>query len=123
MSLAATKDHSRVSDEGKKIGHTMSRLADAGVVFLSANDEPDTRCKTCAYRSGTIPNGCLQTQMDAMKATLEGVAFQCHHVAKGKDKPLCHGWYASRVFLRISGAPMNQKTPWDFSPPDERTKQ
>lgn len=117
--MNSTTDHSRVSAEGKKLGDVMARMADAGALFLAADGEPDVRCKTCAYRSGTVPNGCLQTQMDATKATSEGVPFQCHHVKKGQRKPICHGWYAARVFMSRSGMPMNLKAPWEFSPPDE----
>lgn len=117
--MKATKDHGRVSAEGINIGSSLARMADAGAASLAADDEPDTRCKTCAYRKGTVPNGCLQTQMDAMKATMEGQPFGCHHGKKGERRPTCHGWVATRVFLRDRNLPMHTPVPWPFSPPDE----
>lgn len=117
--MNATQDHRRVCPDGIKIGGITARAAEAGVKLLINHGEPDTRCKTCAFRTGTVPNGCYQTQLDALKATSEGVTFYCHHAKKGEQKPICHGWYASRVFMRQAGMDMNIKAPWDFSSNDE----
>ena len=116
-----TKDHKRVSPEGRAAGQQMARMAAKGVQLLASEGEPDERCKTCAFTAGTVPNGCLQTQMDALKATVEGVPFLCHQANKAGEP--CWGWYASRVALRrasqISGNPLPvQSCPWNFSPPD-----
>lgn len=118
-------DHHRVSPEGRATGAVMARLADAECASL-ANDhgEPDERCKSCAFTSGTVPNGCAQTQLDAVKAVVEGVPFMCHshQSAAGHYTRICHGWFAVRRVInraRAAGAPLPDAAPWDFSPPDE----
>lgn len=118
-----THDHSRVSPEGRALGAQMARLADKACVALAALGEPDDRCKSCAFRAGTVPNGCLQTQMDVMKAVVENVPFHCHqHDRKGSA---CHGWLAAQASImraeELRGQPRPYATvPWDFSPPDEQ---
>jgi len=117
-----TKDHKRVSAEGRALGATMARLADKACSQLVALDEPDDRCKSCAFTAGTVPNGCLQTQMDVAKAVVENVPFLCHQ-ADRKGWP-CHGWYAVRAVIneteKAKGPLLDQvgPCPWDFSPPD-----
>lgn len=103
-------NHHRVSPEGQRCGHELARVAEKAVAILVAEGEPDERCKTCAFREGTVPNGCIQTQADALKAVMEGVPFTCH-VNKGWP---CHGWYA----LRVAANGRKVEVPWDFSPPD-----
>ncbi len=103
-------DHHRVTPEGKQCGEQVARLTEKGIAKLVTEGEPDERCKTCAFRAGTVPNGCPQTQADVMKCVLEAVPFYCHQ-RKGE---LCHGWYAARVAL---GGKIC-RVPWDFSPPD-----
>lgn len=103
-------DHSRVSPEGKAAGKEMSRFAEMSVAILELEGEPDDRCKTCAFREGTVPNGCIQTQADAMKAVAEGVPFTCHQ----RPGWPCHGWYAIRTQMKGK----KRKMPWPFSPPD-----
>lgn len=121
--MKEAKDHSRVSPEGKRMGAEMAKLADAENKALQAVDEPDERCKTCAFTAGTVPNGCLQTQMDALKAVVENVPFMCHaHKDKaGNYDRICHGWFlVSRIAKRYEKAKGElPKVDWDFSPPDE----
>lgn len=62
-----TKDHSRVSPEGRAIGAQWVRMVEPIIAHLVAEGEPDERCKSCAFRLGTVPNGCLQTQMTFSK--------------------------------------------------------
>lgn len=118
-----THDHSRVSPEGRAVGEQMARLADKACATLAAEGHvADDRCKSCAFRAGTVPNGCLQTQMDAMKAVVEDVPFLCHQ--KDRKGSICHGWFAAEVALmraeQARGQPRPVATvPWDFSPPDE----
>lgn len=115
-------NHSRVTPEGLAIGAQLAKISDKGCQVLAAEGEPDDRCRSCAFVSGTVPNGCLQTQMDAMKATVEGVPFMCH---QGDRRGLaCHGWYGARVAVhraeQARGTPLPATScPWDFSPPDE----
>lgn len=123
--MKEARDHSRVSKEGKNCGAVMSALADKGALILAAEGEPDERCKTCAFTSGTVPNGCIQTQMDAMKSVIEKVPFYCHaKFHENGSRRLCHGWYAANVAVgrveQSSGEvfPID-KCPWEFSPPDD----
>ncbi len=112
-----TKDHSRVSPQGLAMGMKMANRVEPIIQHLAAEGEPDERCKSCAFRAGTVPNGCLQTQMDALKATLEQTPFRCHvdHYPNGEHK-LCAGWLATQW-----GAAYRPvvKCPWEFSPPDD----
>lgn len=115
-----TKNHSRVTPEGRLAGFNMARLVEPAVQTLAHDGEPDERCKSCAGTYGTVPNGCLQTMLDFTKAVCEGVPFLCHQ-ADRKGMP-CHAWYAARVAIRDAnkrhGKPLTIKAPWDFSPPD-----
>ena len=115
-----TRDHSRVTPEGRALGEQMVRMTEPTIRSLERDGEPDERCKSCAFRAGTVPNGCHQTQMDALKAVVDGVPFLCHQADK-KGWP-CHGWYAARVAIRRAqearGAALAVTCPWDFSPPD-----
>ena len=119
---APTRDHSRVSPEGRAMGAQMVRMTEPWIAELARNGEPDERCKSCAFRAGTVPNGCLQTQMDALKAVVERVPFLCHQ--HGRQRMPCHGWFAAQVAIRqteaVKGPMPITKAPWDFSPPDER---
>ena len=106
------------------MGKMLSKLADAECAALVANhDEPDERCKTCAFTAGTVPNGCIQTQSDATKAVIEDVPFMCHSHkdARGNYDRICHGWFAVRRIVdrkeKADGKKM-EPVPWAFSPPD-----
>jgi hypothetical protein len=58
------------------------------------------RCNDCAFRAGTLPNGCEVTLADAIKCAFEGQVFFCH---KGKaDKP-CMGWLTLQSTKLIGG--------------------
>ena len=116
-----TKDHKRVSPKGRALGLQMASLAGRAVAALAARDgESDERCKSCAFTHGTVPNGCLQTQMDVMKAVIEKTPFNCHQ-ADRKGWP-CHGWYAVTAVISetetVKGPLPVPECPWDFSPPD-----
>lgn len=118
----ATKDHSRVSPQGRALGETTARIADGGVRSLEAGGEPDERCRSCAFRAGTVPNGCLQTQMDALKAVVEGVPFVCHQADRRGE--ICWGWHAARnamaeaEMLHGRRPEALRSCPWEFSKPD-----
>lgn len=99
-----TKDHSRVTPQGRAMGKSAARLADLGCQRLQAMGLDDVTapklraemCKTCACRLGSVPNGCLQTQMDFLKAAAEGRPFLCHAPMDGK---ICTGWLRARAEL------------------------
>lgn len=113
-------DHKRVTPEGRVLGAQTARLADNAAAHLARIGEADERCKSCAFRAGTVPNGCLQTQADVVKCLVERVPFGCHQPAGG----ICHGWYAAQVLMRAKEKATGQSRPnltcpWEFSPPDE----
>lgn len=105
-------DHHRVTPEGRAAGEQHAQLAEKAIARLDG--ELDDRCKTCAFRAGTVPNGCLQTQLDALKCVVEKKPFMCHHDLRMP----CFGWYAVSVALK-GKIPAGATVPWDMSPPDE----
>ncbi|MGL4576588.1 MAG: hypothetical protein ACRCV9_17510 [Burkholderiaceae bacterium] len=120
---------SRVTPEGLAMGKSAARLAELGrarlvEMGLDSVKGPrlrDEMCKTCACRLGTVPNGCLQTQMDFLKAAAEGKPFQCHAPLDGT---LCAGWVRARAELVASPLPapaMALIAKWDYSPPDDES--
>ena len=117
-SAALKPHHSRMTPEGMALGEQVVRLTEPGIRRLARDGEPDERCTSCAFRLGTVPNGCPQTQMDALKAVMEGVLFRCH-MSPGMQM-LCHGWYAARteVVQQAKAGVEPIACPWEFSPPD-----
>lgn len=97
---------------GKALGAILVKFCEPGIAELEAAGEPDERCKSCAFRLGTFPNGCLTTVQDAIKSVAEPKLFQCHQTDR-KGKP-CHGWYASRVARRVAGI-ADAVCPWPYS--------
>ena len=114
---AMRPQHPRCTPEGEALGAQLVRLTAPVIARLVREGEPDVRCASCAFRVGTVPNGCPQTTMDALKASMEGVPFYCH-MSPAMSTP-CHGWYAARVVLREKSAqgitPI--PCPWPFSQP------
>lgn len=110
-------DHKRVTPEGRAAGEQLTRLIEPWVAKLVAEGEPDERCRSCAFRAGTVPNGCTQTMADVFKCVIEQKPFYCHveKYADGSQK-ICHGWFAARW---ATGDKPPGQVPWDFSPPDE----
>lgn len=110
-------DHHRVSPEGAALGAQMARLYDIAERQLGAYADEGERCKSCAFRAGTVPNGCAQTQLDISKCSAEGIPFYCHQ-HRGE---LCHGWVTVRLGLGgiLQGmAPLTRDT--KLSPPDSQ---
>jgi uncharacterized Zn-binding protein involved in type VI secretion len=119
--MREASDHSRVTPEGKAMGFEMVRLTEPIIAELERKGVPDERCKSCAFRLGTVPNGCPQTQMDALKAVVEGGKFDCHqHDRRGT---FCFGWAAARASVArasvAKGVSPFGTCPWDYSPPDD----
>jgi len=111
------QEHHRITPEGKAIGEQMVRLNAKTLALAVSKGIEDERCISCAFRPGTVPNGCSQTQMDALKAVMEGVPFMCH-ASKPANSEYCFGWIIARAALAKSGASKTTKMPWDFSPED-----
>lgn len=104
----------RPTPEGRALGEQLARFADAADVEQRKQfPNMEERCITCAFRKGTLPNGCPETVMDALKCVLEGVDFICHHSPKdanGAHTGICMGW-----FLLSSQRTELLKAPWPFS--------
>lgn len=99
----------RPTPEGRMVGRELARLADqAEAESLKKFPKSRVRCRTCAFRAGTIPNGCVSTVMDAMKCVMEQKEFLCH-----EDMPHpCMGWVE---FANVSQHLPPIQTPWEFS--------
>lgn len=95
-------------DKGRMLGRELARMADRAEAE-SVKNFPNTkvRCKTCAFRGGTVPNGTLLTVMDALKCAMEQKPFLCH-----EDLPNpCMGWIEAANVCQRNPIP----TPWEFS--------
>lgn len=95
----------RPTPEGRELGAELARLTDAALAQTRAECPafPDDRCQSCAYRGGTVPNGCLPTVMDALYSTLNREPFHCHQEfdAAGQPVQICKGWLISLVGLDL----------------------
>lgn len=124
------KDHSRVCETGKKLGKLTARmvelgrmqLASQGLLNINMRFMRDEMCTTCACRRSTVPNGCLQTQMDFLKAVIDGKKFLCHAPLDGK---MCAGYIAARAHYVANPLPaqiVTMVSEWEYSPPDSASK-
>lgn len=85
----------RPSELGYQLGHELARLTDCEEVAAQQRfPRHRERCKTCAFRAGTVPNGCEATVMDALKCIVEKVPFYCHEQVDAEKEPtmLCAGY-------------------------------
>ena len=119
--------HPRVTPEGQTMGRNATKLAAlgakrleaAGLAGMKAPRLREAMCKTCACQPGSVPNGCLQTQMDFLKSAVEGLPFLCHSPHDGR---MCAGWVQARAELVARPLPPEATAliaKWKFSPPDE----
>lgn len=124
-------EHNRVTKMGRAMGGISAQLAELGHKRLEewglqAVKAPRLRegmCKTCACQPGSVPNGCLQTQMDFLKSAAEGKPFLCHSPANGS---ICAGWVRARAELVAEPLPpelLAMLGKWEYSPPDEESDQ
>jgi len=116
--------NSRVSEEGQVLGKLSALLAQRGKHLLAAQGLAnlglagmrDEMCPSCACRAGTVPNGCLQTQLDLLKCVVEGQKFLCH---APKDGRLCAGMVAvraSHVAMPLPKEVQELAAAWEYSP-------
>ncbi len=121
--------NSRVSEQGKRLGQAMARIAERGRSVLAAHglaapgvdSVRDDMCASCACRPGTVPNGCTQTQLDLLKCIVEGKPFYCHAPRDGR---MCAGWVAARAQHVASPLPLDAQLlafAWEYSPPEEQS--
>jgi hypothetical protein len=107
------KSAARLAELGRK------RLEALGLADVKAPRLREGMCKTCACQLGSVPNGCLQTQMDFLKSAAEGTPFLCHSPANGS---ICAGWVRARAELVAEPLPpelLAMLGNWKYSPPDE----
>lgn len=79
--------------EGRKLGAQLARLTEGSIGEMLANGiEVPERCKSCAFREGTFPNGCAETVIDALHCVITGATFHCHIPREGDPDPVCGGW-------------------------------
>jgi hypothetical protein len=101
---------------GKKIGRYLARLTEKceKSLRLGGRIVPEP-CGTCAFRRGTIPNGCEETVSDAMKAVAErDRTFMCHERPNGEaPTKVCGGFAIVTTALALSGAP-TKKALWEY---------
>lgn len=90
--ITKPKFFNRPSPFGRKIGEIISRHADAA---LSERRDIIGVCRTCAFRPGSIPNGCESTQLDVIGCVMKNDDgnFMCH---EHEGEP-CHGYAALRL--------------------------
>ena len=119
--------HHRITPQGQSMGKNATRLAALGFKRLEADGLAnlglpmlrDEMCQSCACQPDTVPNGCLQTQMDLLKAATEGRPFLCH---APKDGRMCAGWVRIRAEVVANPLPAEALAlldKWDYSPADE----
>lgn len=119
-------EHHRVTPQGQAMGKNASRMAELGRARLAALgldgvQAPMMRaemCKSCACQPGSVPNGCLQTQLDFLKSVHEGNPFRCHAPMDGK---MCAGWVRARAEVAANPLPPDVAAlldKWEYSPPD-----
>lgn len=124
--MSEAKDHHRVSPAGRAMGKSAARLAELGrqrleAMGLDGVKAPalrDEMCTTCACQPGSVPNGCLQTQLDLLKCAAEGKPFHCHAPRNGK---ICAGWVRVRAELVARPLPpqaLALLAKHEYSPPD-----
>jgi len=93
-------------EQGESLGKEVARLTDSALLELK-KDFPNQqeRCKSCAFRLGTLPNRSLATLHDAIKCLNEYIPFMCH---EDSGKSLCAGYsIAMSSFEQVDGATAN----------------
>lgn len=92
-----SKTRQKPTPEGRELGAELARFCDAEEAKqakLLVATIPE-RCKTCAFRGGTIPNAMPGTLMDALHCIIEGHDFHCHE--HGREDQLCAGFQMLRL--------------------------
>ena len=101
--------------EGQALGVELARLTENAKTAVKAvfpdHAEP---CQSCAFRAGTLPNGCPETVMDALKCVVTGEPFYCHQGfdVDGKPTKLCAGWVIAMSSMNIPPALDAIVEPW-----------
>lgn len=100
----------RPSADGYVLGEQLDRFCEQQIdKYRQSGMAVPRRCNTCAFRKGTVPNGCAPTVMDALKCVMEGVPFLCHEHRQQHEPPLCSGW------LLVVNREGEVAAPWPFT--------
>ena len=92
----------RPTPEGKEAGAYIARFTDRAEIEVRKRfPNHAERCKSCAYRGGTVPNGCPDTVIDATKCAFEHRPFYCHERFNedGTPQDLCAGWLIASTMI------------------------
>jgi hypothetical protein len=94
---------------GRALGEQLARFTEmeSTAHYQRFPDDPEM-CASCAFRAGTLPNGCLSTTATALKSAMELTPFLCHE--RMPDHP-CMGWT-----IWVCAHPDREPIimPWDF---------
>jgi len=85
------------SAHGRILGAAFARIADE--MEPKCPTVPD-RCKTCAFRHGTIPSGMAGTLVQALHCVIgtDPAPFCCHQSLKdGRPTMLCAGYMLAKM--------------------------
>ena len=83
------------TDEGRECGAMLGLMTDKAEAEVRIKfPNHSGRCKSCAFRSGTFPNGCPETLIQAIACVVSGEPFFCHQQldAHGEPEDICAGW-------------------------------
>lgn len=103
------------TDEGRELGVQLARIADrAAERWQDQLGFVPVRCGSCAFRAGTVPNGCLPTLANAVKCAVENDPFKCHEFkgwrdGSGEPVTTCAGYMLAQSEMRGIG-----EAPWQF---------
>lgn len=109
----------RPTPEGVALGTQMARFADiAEKRQLKEFPDMQKRCGTCAFRLGTVANGCPPTLADAIKAITEKDMFACHE-KPNREEPVnpCVGFML--LLSECRDVPVRH-VPWEYSHIDDK---
>ncbi len=105
-------ERNRPTPDGRALGKHIAKFCDEAepAARLKMPGLPP-RCNSCAFREGKhVANGSPTTQMDALKAVLEGVEFLCHE--PDREGHLCSGW---SMMMLAKDTPEFITVDWPFS--------
>lgn len=104
----------RPTDLGRSLGSQVARLCDnAEQIIRERFPNMRPRCGTCAFRAGTIPNGCEETLADAIKCVAEkDRLFLCHESPKGEEKQPCAGYM---TLIQTTADMPSVEVPWEYA--------
>lgn len=100
-SVVTPKDHGGLrknepSEVGREFGSYLAAYTEAAIADMEGRGEQvPERCRSCAFRQGTYPNGCSETVATALNCVLNSEPFYCHQKvdkATGEPSDYCAGY-------------------------------